>query len=483
QKGIPLHKDSKDCIFCMQTLPLERISNLNSFYSLKLKEIQETIELTTNLIEAEYKTVDVKFPDKKDIAEIFQSEYELALQEYEIKKAQYKSKLKIIEADLIKKGSNIFNPITSTKVEIIQLNKNFEVIETIIKKHNEWLCQFSERKKSAVSKILNHYVAEYLTTEEYNKKELAKVNADEQIQKIVDKIKANDKLIIVYKSQLSDKVKGQVEINDILKILLNRDDIKIVIKDEKFRLERSSHPAEHLSEGEKSAIALAYFLTELKSLRDGAPSKLTNTIIFIDDPISSLDNNHVFQVRSLLKDFLKLEDFAQLFVSTHNFDFFSMLKDSDELFKPYNNKSEFYYIKRKDSGESNLEHLPDSFRKYNSEYVALFHILNDFNKLEDKSQFSYTLLLPNALRRFLELYTATRYPSFISIDHRIKKVFTPDDGAFHNIKLLHWFSHQNQLEKVQQHDDKLLQIEEAIKDLMEYIEKKDELHWKGLNGN
>jgi hypothetical protein len=47
---------------------------------------------------------------------------------------------------------------------------------------------------------------------------------------------------------------------------------------------------------------------------------------------------------------------------------------------------------------------------------------------------------------------------------------------------LHWFSHLNQFEKVRQHDDKLLQIEGAIKELMKHIKEKDELHWKGLNG-
>ena len=339
------------------------------------------------------------------------------------------------------------------------------------------------RKDAAITKILNHYVAEYLKSVEYIKKETEKDCAILTIQKIEVKVKANNILIDGYNAQLSDKVKGQTELNDILEILLHRDDIKIEIREDKFRLERSGHPAEHLSEGEKSAIAFAYFLTELKSLRNDDPPKLPKTIIFLDDPISSLDSNHIFQVRSLLKDFFKTEDFAQLFISTHNFEFFSMLMDSEELFKGQGKtKADFYFIKRKDSGESNLEHLPESFRKYNSEYVSLFHILNDYNKLADKSTFSHTILLPNAMRRFLELYTAMRYPSSKSIDSRVKKVFTTEDGTYHRVKLLHWFSHQNQFEKVQQHDDKLLQIEEAIKDLMEHIETKDELHWKGLNG-
>lgn len=483
QKGIPLHKDSTECKFCTKQLPENRIVDLNSFYSKKLKEIQDAIEEVIKVIETERKLIEVKFPNKKDIADPFQSVYELAINAYETQKGIYKEMLSILETDLKSKGSSIFTSIESTEMELVSLQNELASIEGVIKKHNKWLSEFGERKSAAIKKILKHYVAEYLKAEEYNNKESNKDCAIEINKKIEAKINTNIPLIKSYNEQLSSTAKGQGELNDILEILLHRDDIKIEIREEKFRLERSGHPAEHLSEGEKSAIAFAYFLTELKSLRNDDPSKLPNTVIFIDDPISSLDSNHIFQVRSLLKDFFKTEDFAQLFISTHNFEFFSMLMDSEELFnRQKKTKADFYFIKRNDAGESKIEHLPTTFKDYNSEYVSIFHILSDFNKLADKSTFPYTVLLPNAMRRFLELYTAMKYPSSKSVDSRVKAVFTSDDGTYHRVKLLHWFSHQNQFEKVQQHDDKLLQIEEAIKDLMEHIEIKDELHWKGLNG-
>jgi wobble nucleotide-excising tRNase len=485
QKGVTLHKDSTDCIFCTQPLPTDRISNLNSFYSKKLKEIQDAIEQTNNLIEAENKTIDVKFPNKKEVADTFQSEYELAVQKFETQKEIYKSKLTILEADLKTKGSNIFNPIAATEVDIITLQNDFEAIETVIKKHNEWLGQFAVRKDAAITKILNHYVAEYLKSEDYIKKETEKECAILTIQKVEAKVKANNVLIDGYNAQLSDKVKGQTELNEILEILLHRDDIKIEIREDKFRLERSGHPAEHLSEGEKSAIAFAYFLTELKALRNDDPPKLPKTIIFLDDPISSLDSNHIFQVRSLLKDFFKTEDFAQLFISTHNFEFFSMLFDSGifsrtqtEINRP------LYFIKRDKSGISTIEKMPKSFSNYKSEYVGLFHILKDFNDSADKDNFAYLLLLPNALRRFVELYTLTKYPANndSTVDHRVDLIFKSSEKPHHNIKLLNWFSHQNQIEKLQQHDEKLMQIKDAINDLIEYLKNEDELHWKGLNG-
>lgn len=483
QKGIPLHKDSKECKFCTKQLPENRIADLNSFYSKKLKEIQDAIAEVIKGIEAERELIEVKFPIKKDIADPFQSEYEIAINAFETQKGIYKQKLSILETDLQSKSSSIFTSIESTEIEIVSLYSHFEAIEGVIKKHNKWLGEFGERKSKAIKKILKHYVAEYLKAEDYNKKETDKDCATETIEAIEAKISANIPLIKSFNEQLSSTAKGQGELNDILVILLHRDDIKIEIREEKFRLERSGHPAANLSEGEKSAIAFAYFLTELKALRKDDPPKLPKTIIFIDDPISSLDSNHIFQVRSLLKDFFKTEDYKQLYISTHNFEFFSMLMDSEELFKGQGKtKADYYFIKRNDNGESKLETLPESFKKYNSEYVALFHILNDFNNLPDKSKFSNTILLPNAMRRFLELYTAMKYPTSKAIDARVKAVFTSADGTYHRVKLLHWFSHQNQFEKVLQHDDKLLQIEEAINDLMEHIKIKDELHWNGLNG-
>lgn len=487
QKGIPLHKDSTECKFCTKQLPENRIDDLNSFYSKKLKEIQDIIEELNGLIDVERNIIEVKFPNKKDIAEPFQTEYEQALNSYEIQKNIYKEKLAILEKDLKYKGSSIFSSIESTNIDIISLVNHFESIEGVLKKHNKWLEEFEERKSAAIKKILMHYVAEYIKTEDYLEKENNKELAANLIENIEAKIAANILLLKSYNEQLSSTAKGQGELNDILEILLHRDDIKIEIRDDKFRLERSGHSAEHLSEGEKSAIAFAYFLTELKSLRNDEPSKLPNTLIFIDDPISSLDSNHIFQVRSLLKDFFKTDDYGQLFISTHNFEFFSVLYDSGIFagVKSTNeNKRPLYFIKRDKNGISTIDKMPKTFSNYKSEYVGIFHILKEFNESPDRENFAYLLLLPNALRRFVELYTLSKYPANndSTVDQRVEIIFKSTEKPHHNVKLLNWFSHQNQVEKLQRHDEKIMQIADAISDLLEYIEKEDNLHWRGLNG-
>lgn len=61
---------------------------------------------------------------------------------------------------------------------------------------------------------------------------------------------------------------------------------------------------------------------ELKESTDG--KKL---VIYIDDPISSLDSNHIFFIFSLIENVIACKKkYGQLFISTHNLDFLKYLK-------------------------------------------------------------------------------------------------------------------------------------------------------------
>ena len=84
-----------------------------------------------------------------------------------------------------------------------------------------------------------------------------------------------------------------------------------------------------------TAIAFSHFMVMLDSLQT---NKLMDTIIYIDDPISSLDANHIAQVSSLINSFFFrrgidaenpskiISCFKQLFISTHSFDFTHLSK-------------------------------------------------------------------------------------------------------------------------------------------------------------
>jgi wobble nucleotide-excising tRNase len=553
QTGIKLHKNETECNFCTKTLPENRINDLNSYYSEKLQEIQKEITDTQKKIKSEREKLKITFIDKKYLKNNYQEDYQNAVDNFNEIANKYNIQLTVLEQDLKRKTSDFFTNIPATEIDNITLSGELVEINKSVKAHNKWLEEFDKNKEKAIKKILNHYVAKYLQTEKYNDKEANKERASIIINTINAKISTNKSERLILEADLKSNVKGQEELNSILEILLHRKDIRIEIENDKFTLVRGDYQANNLSEGEKSAVAFAYFLTEIKSLRYEDTPKLPNTIVYIDDPISSLDSNHIFQIRSLINSFfnncplsktqfdsLNLDkdklwinlidngyinnkgiiqeqfnsiknntelildtefenkrvaiynelkspiDFAQLFISTHNFEFFSVMRDTKLFGNIRNNAKEekrpFYWIRRADTNSSIIEKLPKTFSEHKSEYVGIFNILLEYHNSVTKEQFPYIILLPNALRRFVELYTLSKYPANNSstLDTRVELVFNPQDKAHHNTKLLNWFSHQNQLEKLQQHDDKILQIDDAIKDLIDYIKENDRLHWKGL---
>lgn len=556
QTGIKLHNNDTECKFCTKALPENRINDLNSYYSDKLQEIQKEIANTNDKIKAEREKLKITFFDKKYLNNSFQQGYQNTVDNFNKTVKKYNAQLTVLEEDLKRKTSDFFTNIPVTVIDNITLSGELEEINKSVKVHNKWLDEFDNNREKAIKKILNHFVAKYLQTEKYNDKEANKIKASDIINTINSKISTNKSEKLILEADLKSNVKGQEELNDILEILLHRKDIRIEIENDKFTLVRGDYQANNLSEGEKSAVAFAYFLTEIKSLRYEDTPKLPNTIVYIDDPISSLDSNHIFQIRSLINSFfhncplsktqfnsLNLDedklwinlidngyindkgiiqeqfnsleknselildnefvnnradiykelkspiDFAQLFISTHNFEFFSVMRDTKLFGNIKNNTKEdkrpFYWIRRADTNNSIIEKLPKTFSDHKSEYVGIFNILLEYHNSTSKEQFPYIILLPNALRRFVELYTLSKYPAnnSSSIDTRVELVFNQTEKAYHNTKLLNWFSHQNQLEKLQQHDDKILQIDDAIKDLIDYIKENDKLHWKGLTGD
>ena len=484
QTGLSLHDGAEECFFCNSTIEKDRVNDLNAYYSDKLKEIQASIKKALKEIGDEREKINIIFPPEGRIISSLTDEYQERLGVYRSVSEEYLRQLSILEEDLETKGESLFNTVPASEIEGISILPSLKLIQETIAKSNVFVVEAEALKEASKNKVIKHYVAKFLEEEGYNEKKRACDEAKRKEKLISEELLQLEGDINKTSSELSNTVKGQEELNVSLQILLGREDIKVSIQDEKFILQRGELPALSFSEGEKSAIAFVYFMTELKALRSNRA--LEKTIIFIDDPISSLDSNHIFQVRSLIKDFFHggRGSFCQLFISTHNFEFFSMLLDSRIFGRITENTTEekrpLYFIERCKNGTARMKKLPKSFSSYKSEYVALYRILKDYRDLENKEEFPNPMLLPNALRRFTELYTLMKYPTTKKVDDRLKELFSSDNRYRHSGKLLHWFSHLNQFERVKYHDDKLLQVGGAIDELFTFIENEDPLHWKGL---
>ena len=282
--------------------------------------------------------------------------------------------------------------------------------------------------------------------------------------------------------------------NQYIKLLLHRDDIKIEItEDGYFSLKRNNKVARNLSEGEKSAIAFAYFLVLLESDIE----KLKQSIIVIDDPISSLDADHIALVSSLINNFFfrKIDSdnqnkivncFAQLFILTHNFEFYNFIHDATNIKRkkkikdPEGKTIEIpalneYLIKRITKTESTIIDIPKSLSSYKSEYVYLWKQIYDYKQKGYPEDLNY--IMPNIVRRFLEIYTLIKLPgNHDEIDNRVKILV----NDVNELKILHNFSHFTSLERVVKHSELTMRMPDIIDDIFTLVQK-DEVHFNSLN--
>lgn len=213
----------------------------------------------------------------------------------------------------------------------------------------------------------------------------------------------------------------------------------------KFIVMRQDRPAYNLSEGESNLISLCYFLASLQD-KDTSLAKYY-PIIWIDDPICSLDANNLFLIYALLCT--KIEDekdsYSQIFISTHNSEFFNILQGLNYLKK---NKPSWFIIKKSLNG-SLLNLLPEYLEGRFSEYLYLFDKVREFSEKnsdgessDGTTKFDYYYSFCNIARKFLEIYLHFKYPDAGNLHEAVGKFFGNEHKKCKVVyKVINVFSH------------------------------------------
>ena len=176
-------------------------------------------------------------------------------------------------------------------------------------------------------------------------------------------------------------------------------------------------------------------------------------IIWIDDPISSLDANHIFFVYSLIKakivtlekyeDSGKLKErdrFKQLFISTHNLDFLKYLKRLPGALGK--NNSRYFIITRTDQ-ISNITVMPKYLRNYVTEFNFLFHQIYKcaHATIDDDENHDCYYNFGNNARKFLEAFLYYKYPNAVEKDDKLERFFGDDIATSLTDRINNEFSH------------------------------------------
>jgi wobble nucleotide-excising tRNase len=473
QQGLNLHgvHSSLKCEYCNQVIPAERIDALRDHFNQDFKDLQ--IKLGA-LIEEVQKQV-VKLPAIAP-TDLFK-QYETYFQD------QYNSA--IIQCDLINKElknwwknlvAKLNNPLELkfTVTSIVggeTLNHFIEMLNSIIAQHNNDVDQFqnlSDKKKKSLDL---HVVA-------------AKAKQDSLIdlmQEIsgqkdkVDKIKLSitdiAKAISDKESELANDFTKIELINEDLSKLLGTGEIQLK-RGEKggYQIMRQSKLATNLSEGEKTAISLVYFMNKL----DEKSFEVQNTIIVLDDPMSSFDSNKLFASYSYIMN--KCRGAKQLFILTHNFWFFKLIRDWYKNRLP--NKYSLYSMNK-----GVLANAEPALKNHHSEYHFAF---SNVLKWSNSSivDWNDNFLIANQCRRLLESFNAFKTPSKEGFNDILQRATSKGFRADTKDKIMFFLNKYSHLDRIETFESAIENIEgegkQIAQDTLALIKLMDVEHYDSM---
>ena len=499
KQGFDLHKEKKEeqkCLFCQKSLDDDFLSTLSKHFSKDYEDLQNVINRLKGEIE------------KIKLAEITVKNNDL----YPNLREQYASKAG--ELNAVIKKINIWlhdaysklkekrnNPLvfvaSPEKPEnfFVLHNKLVGELNNIISDHNEKVINHGKEVEKAREKLELHLIAVALSNQNYKELNEELEHAEVGEAKALGAVTENNSQISKLEEETSNIGKAIGEINKHLKEFFGREEIKLELDQNRkgYTIKRYGQPAKNLSEGEKTAIAFSYFIVKVKEKE----FKIRDGIVFIDDPISSFDSNFIYHCFSLISTHFK--DVGQLFISTHNFQLFNLVKDwlinKNEHRKGDKKKakSEFFMVENfieSDVRKAKLVELDKTLRNHKSEYHFLFAKLKEFSEKQD-TEYEDFYTIGNMARRFFDIFVDFKVPKsgdqrskieilLKSINDAEEKISPVEAGKVY--KLINEFSHNSDPTSIIEHKDKR-ESKESVKILLNIVKESDPKHYEILEKN
>ncbi len=501
QRGFDLHKtkEEKDkCLFCQNNLGEGFLESLAKHFSDDYGNLQKEIVALIPKIDVLKKNIlseanEKLYPD-------LQTGYTEEIKKLNITIKKINDWIDVVNIKLQEKSDNPMLTIDSPEEPeefATSYNQSIKILNGIITKHNTQSDNHTKEVGTAKEVLESHLIANAIDDLGYKKTLedfVSSIKSESDTQKLFDD---NNSEISVLEKKTSNIGGALRAINEHLEDFFGRKEIELELDNTKkgYVIKRDGDIATNLSEGERNAIAFSYFI--VKTSEKG--SKISDTIIVVDDPISSFDSNFIYHSFSLIKNHFK--DAKQLFISTHNFEFFNLIKDwleqknskvesSNKKLKDGDKKplpAEFFMIEnviKSDKRCAAIKPLEETLRRFRSEYHFLFARLNQFTN-DTSPNYADFYTIGNIARRFLEIYVNFKIPTTGDLASKVGKLNTPTVSVTDKdkvYKLINEFSHGLDPATTIQHKDKS-ESQTAIKILMKMVEESDKNHYDSLLSN
>lgn len=473
QKGLALNEVATPCGFCGSVISQPRWAELQGHFSKAFSELQAQIEDHLSAVrELDFGAPAIAdsslFPDLRvrfgkalvNLKSSLANAEDSAAAVGEILKA----KLKALETPI--EWKPVFEPAAALRLAVGTFN-------VVLEEHNSRVATADAVKAEARRSICEHYAVEYLRDSAILDKRQKMGVLDQRIadcravKKRIESDLAANNLAIKAASI------GARRMNENLALLLPGDDIEVVkLNDTDFEFQRGGNVANNMSEGERTAVAFSYFLTNLEE----GEAPLEETIVVLDDPISSLDANHIYSVYSLIEN--RLASARQLIVLTHNSSFFGITKDW------MRGKTESYYMVQREqdaAGEwsASLVSLPAMLKKFKSDYQYNFYCLMKLDE-DPAPRFEHLAGVPNMIRRLLEAYLGFVIPEKSPWGDKLVRIVPSKEACGKIKKFVDENSHSHSLTQATEIPDYVAHCKVIVREVLGAIEAHNPEHVASL---
>ena len=447
KRGLEIADNASVCPFCGNPITDDFWSEIHAHFDEESKKLDDDISNLTERIRIEINKGAIDDSSiKLQLYSEYVERYEDAKAVFDKRLSEYYQALQELIDQLNARSTNISVPIvfSSDKNCDNDIKEALDKLNLILNENNSFAGELKNRQKKAQSVLRLKEVEDFCNTIDYcatvkniEKLKVLKDTAELKVAEAKTNLSNKQKVLEAKKRLLNDEELGAKHVNEYLNDFFGHHFVTLEAhKDNddathiKFCIMRNGKPAYNLSEGECSLISFCYFMAKL----DDVATSGQKPIIWIDDPISSLDSNHIYFIFSLIvSKIAKTGCFSQLFISTHNLDFLKYLNRLKSYHLDKNGKqaadSKAYFLIERIGNHSSIQALPQYLKSNATEYNYLFSQIYKVSQCVAVTDNNYDILYSfgNSARKFLEMYLYFKYPTDEELLPKLKRFFEPED--------------------------------------------------------
>lgn len=491
ERGYHLHTDrsATECLFCGSQMDPGILEKLAGFFTEELNKLKEELDAAIDAVTKIGSSVPEGTSEASDLFPDLVLGYQTAMSLVGASRKAVVAAVDGLIEGLERKRREVHESVSSVPGypvgAVENLNAGLRGVADSVKAHNQRAADSNVERVTAAKQIEHHAIAKMLTDKGYFE---ARRKADDA-RSSRDRLKGELTIVETDRAAKQAALQNTKIAVDKINILLAEffgesqlylEPLELAGSKSGYGLRSRGKTAKRLSEGEKSVLALIYFLVKL----DEAGCDKKNCVVVIDDPVDSQDSVFLFQAFGLLTR--RLNDVGQAIVFTHSFEFFNLLRDW--LAGPSKRDYSQLFMMTMDKTATRrvtVADLPRLLKDHKSEYQYLFSRLhqhvNGGPKLEDP-------LVANVARKVLEYFSGFKWScrtteQFTNI---VLSRFVRDQNQLRSgtgdfiVKFLHEHSHGQDFGR--SIAASTFEAEAVAKNVLTFIREADKEHFDDLAG-